>query len=145
MNKLIAECQRKGLKYDIFEVNGCKEVKCQQPNDISECVKTVENNCIIIKCDDNYAFNSCDPNLCSNVRQQCSFYEREDGCKAMKCADGEEYLTCPKKVKCRQYALPNGCTVKTCPDGTKTKECPKQGRQTPLKPLQKKSTSSKSF
>lgn len=54
-------CKEKGLEpYSYTDSRGCRMVDCKEtPQEVVHCKKTIEDNCIIIRCEDGYTFNSC--------------------------------------------------------------------------------------
>jgi len=128
LEKIIRACKEKQLDYEIYEKEGCKQVKCKEPETMKtvECKKFIKGNCIIISCTDGYVFNSCKTeNICPIV--ECEKFKDDKGCIVKRCSNGYEAIDCPKAPKieeCKVYTRDDGCQVKKCTDGKEYVSCP---------------------
>lgn len=128
VNNIVAKCKEKKLDFEVYEQNGCKQVKCKEPIAFQtiECKKYLQDNCTIISCTDGYFLNTCKlENVCPVV--DCKTFKDDKGCIVKRCSNGYETRECNTEtpVECKVYTREDGCTVKKCTDGQEYVSCPK--------------------
>ncbi len=121
-------CRNEGLSHGIYvDDYGCKQVKCIHKTENVSCTKYVESDCIVIKCEDGYHYNSCRAaEACSDI--ECETYEDNEGCVVKTCDDGSSVRECPAEnlnasVECEVFTNDENCTVKECTNGYVYERC----------------------